>query len=317
MARIFISYKRVDKERVFKIKDQIEAALGEKCWIDLDGIESDAQFKNVIIRAINECEIVLFMYSKVHSNIIDFEKDWTMRELNFARKKNKRIVFVNLDGSPLTDEFEFDYGTQQQVDALSSSAIDRLVKDLRKWKSPSDSGKPEVGNGSTRSGDSENGVTPPPSPPTYFAKYVKYGVWLQTAVVSVILIICICLPFFAVKKTRSAILMEDILLMVTLAGMIWTTLKIKSCNLCRWSFFIWDAIAIALLCWLSSEYYDVSAGYNPKKMWWGYRRIRDLGYCCKYEVPLVVGVFGALYVIHNACVLMVMYSRVLWEKLAR
>lgn len=38
MSRIFISYKRVDKEKVFKIKDQIESALGEKCWIDFKGL---------------------------------------------------------------------------------------------------------------------------------------------------------------------------------------------------------------------------------------------------------------------------------------
>lgn len=87
MARIFISYKRADKEKVFRIKEQIESTLGEKCWIDLDGIESDAQFKNVIIRAINECEVVLFMYSQHHTKIIDFERDWTVRELNFAQKK--------------------------------------------------------------------------------------------------------------------------------------------------------------------------------------------------------------------------------------
>lgn len=133
MSRIFISYKRVDKEKVFKIKDQIESALGEKCWIDLDGIESDAQFKNVIIRAINACEIILFMYSKAHSKIVDFEKDWTVRELNFAAKKNKRIVFVNLDGSPLTDAFEFDYGTKQQVDGQSPQSLSRLNTDLKRW----------------------------------------------------------------------------------------------------------------------------------------------------------------------------------------
>ena len=46
MSRIFISYKRADKDLVFPIKDKIEAATGEKCWIDLDGIESDAQFAN-------------------------------------------------------------------------------------------------------------------------------------------------------------------------------------------------------------------------------------------------------------------------------
>lgn len=133
MNRIFISYKRVDKDNVFKIKDQIESALGEKCWIDLDGIESDSQFKNVIIKAINECEIILFMYSKAHSKIVDFEKDWTIRELNFASSKNKRIVFVNLDGSPLTDEFVFDYGTKQQIDGQSNDSLKRLVQDLAKW----------------------------------------------------------------------------------------------------------------------------------------------------------------------------------------
>lgn len=133
MHRIFISYKRVDKEQVIKIKNQIESSLKEKCWIDTDGIESDAQFKNVIIGAINKCEVVLFMYSKAHTRIFDFEKDWTVRELNFASKKNKRIVFVNLDGSNLTDTFEFDYGSKQQVDGRSDEARTRLIKDLSQW----------------------------------------------------------------------------------------------------------------------------------------------------------------------------------------
>ena len=34
MARIFISYKRTDKEKVFKIKDLIESAPGEKGYAD-------------------------------------------------------------------------------------------------------------------------------------------------------------------------------------------------------------------------------------------------------------------------------------------
>lgn len=133
MSRIFISYKRVDKVKVFKIKDQIEAALGEKCWIDLDGIESDAQFKNIIIKAINQAEVVLFMYSKEHAKITSFENDWTIRELNFAAKKDKRIVFVNIDGSPLIDIFEFDFGTKQQVDATSKVALEKLMADLQMW----------------------------------------------------------------------------------------------------------------------------------------------------------------------------------------
>ena len=61
---IFISYKRVDKQRVFEIKRLIEENTGHKCWIDIDGIESDAQFVSVILSAIKKSELFLFMYSK-------------------------------------------------------------------------------------------------------------------------------------------------------------------------------------------------------------------------------------------------------------
>ena len=96
-ARIFISYKRVDKERVFAIKDGIEQATGEKCWIDLDGIECNAQFVAKIVGAIDECEIFLFMRSKEHNNITNLETDWTIREVNYALEEHKNIVIVNLD----------------------------------------------------------------------------------------------------------------------------------------------------------------------------------------------------------------------------
>ncbi len=131
--RIFISYKRVDKERVFAIKDGIERATGEKCWIDLDGIESDAQFADVIISAINRCEVFLFMYSASHTKIVNRKKDWTIREISFAEKKDKRIVFVNIDNSPLTDWFELNFGTSQQVDATDPEKLARLHNDLCSW----------------------------------------------------------------------------------------------------------------------------------------------------------------------------------------
>jgi len=133
MKKIFISYKRVDRDKVFAIKDRIEAATGLECWIDLEGIESDAVFENVIIRAINNCEVFLFMYSQHHTQITNLEEDWTIRELSFASLKKKRIVFVNIDGSELSDIFSFRYVTKQQVDARSDEAIARLCKDIRQW----------------------------------------------------------------------------------------------------------------------------------------------------------------------------------------
>lgn len=133
MPRVFISYKRADKEKVFPLKDKIEAAIGEPCWIDLDGIESDAQFVNVIMQAIDDAEIFLFMYSKEHSCIKDYEKDWTVREINYAQDQGKRIVFINIDKTPLTKWFKFMFGLKQQVDATSQETFNAMLKDLQKW----------------------------------------------------------------------------------------------------------------------------------------------------------------------------------------
>lgn len=133
MARVFISYKRDDKKVVFPLKDKIEAAIGEPCWIDLDGIESDAQFVNVIMQAIDEADVFLFMYSKKHSQIEDYEKDWTVREITYAQDAKKRIVFINIDGTPLTKWFKFMFGLKQQVDASDPKAFNKLLEDLQKW----------------------------------------------------------------------------------------------------------------------------------------------------------------------------------------
>lgn len=62
MARIFVSYKRKDKETVFKIVRQIEEATTVKCWIDLDGIESSSQFAPVICKAIDNAEVVFYVF---------------------------------------------------------------------------------------------------------------------------------------------------------------------------------------------------------------------------------------------------------------
>lgn len=132
-APIFISYKRVDKVKVFPLRDMIINRTGIDCWIDLEGIESDAQFASVIIRAIKECEVFIFMYSRSHAAITDYENDWTIRELRFAHRQKKRIVFINLDGQELTEWFDFYYGDKQQVDATDHSRLEKLIEDLRHW----------------------------------------------------------------------------------------------------------------------------------------------------------------------------------------
>ena len=138
--RIFISYKRANKDIVFKIKDDIESNVGEKCWIDLDDIKCDANyFVDVISKSIDEADVFLFMYSKKHAEIADFENDWAIREINYAQTKKKRIIFLNLDGTLLTDWFVMMFGLKQQVDVTSTTAMSRLYSDFSKWLESKDS----------------------------------------------------------------------------------------------------------------------------------------------------------------------------------
>ena len=109
MERIFISYKRDDKEKVFPIKDYIEKNVGETCWIDLDGIESDAQFKSVIRRAVNNAVIFLFIYSNAHTKIKE-EDRWDLPLTDCAFDFVPNFVFglghsQKIAGIPI-----FDYG---------------------------------------------------------------------------------------------------------------------------------------------------------------------------------------------------------------
>ena len=132
MSKVFVSYKRVDKDKVFPLVRKMESELGVKFWIDLDGIESDEQFTDVIINAIIDCEVFLFMCSKSHENI-DPKKDWTVREINFADYNEKRIVFIDLDGCRLPNWIVFNFPQRQVTNANDKEAISRLINDIRKW----------------------------------------------------------------------------------------------------------------------------------------------------------------------------------------
>lgn len=130
--RIFISYKRVNKEPVFAIIDRIERELGVKCWVDLDGIETSAQFASKICTAIDRAEVVLFMHSSAHLDI-NYDSDWTIRELDYAHSENKHVVLVKLDDAPLKNIFKLIYGTRNNIDSRNTDQWNILMRDLRRW----------------------------------------------------------------------------------------------------------------------------------------------------------------------------------------
>lgn len=77
-------------------------------------------------------DVVLFMHSSVHLDI-DFENDWTIKELNYAHAKKKRVVLVKLDGSQLDNIFLMEYGSKNNIDSRDETQFQKLLKDLKAW----------------------------------------------------------------------------------------------------------------------------------------------------------------------------------------
>ncbi len=129
MHKIFISYSRKDYSSVVKLKDEIDLLLGKGvCWMDLTGIESDSQFVEVIINAINNSDIFLFMHSKSSE-----QSDWTRKEVMYANGKGKRLVFVKIDNTPLSDYFAFQFAGHDIIDLNDKKQKQKLLKDLAGW----------------------------------------------------------------------------------------------------------------------------------------------------------------------------------------
>ena len=125
---VFISYSRKDYKKVKNIKAELDKKFGLNCWMDLDGIESDKQFVDIIINAINRHENVLFMMSKNSMG-----SDWALKELRFAESKQKRIVLVHIDDSIMNDAFLFYYGGKDLIDWNNQIQHDKLLQDIGNW----------------------------------------------------------------------------------------------------------------------------------------------------------------------------------------
>lgn len=99
---IFISYSRTDSEIVRQIYDQLEKS-GYKCWLDVDGMFIGVSYKKVIVDAIKQSKILLFMSSQ-NSN----KSRNVVSEVSIAVEYGKKIMPVRLDMSPYSESIEYD-----------------------------------------------------------------------------------------------------------------------------------------------------------------------------------------------------------------
>lgn len=125
---IFISYSRIDKNIVFPFVKRIEQELNTTCWIDSEGIESGSQFEEVIVNAIEESNVVLFMLSDSSIN-----SKWTKREVLYAEDERKRIVPVVVDKKGLRKWFKFHFGNVDYIDINDKGQCNKLLNNLASW----------------------------------------------------------------------------------------------------------------------------------------------------------------------------------------
>ena len=124
--RIFISYSRMDLAFAESFAKRIEDEVHTVPWFDLQGIETGAQFEDVIIRAIDNCDLVLFLFSENSLN-----SPWTKKEVMYAKNIRKKIYPVVIDGTALHGWFLFEFGDINYIDYSKCEHVEKLFRDLR------------------------------------------------------------------------------------------------------------------------------------------------------------------------------------------
>ena len=122
---VFISYSRKDKDTVKLIFEQMEKA-GVKCWLDMDGMYSGVSFKKVIVDAIKQSKVLLFMSSE-NSN----KSRNVVSEVSIAVEYGKKIIPVRLDMSPYSESIEYDIINHDYV-VYNRSRLENSFNELLK-----------------------------------------------------------------------------------------------------------------------------------------------------------------------------------------
>jgi hypothetical protein len=123
LGNVFISYSRKDIERANRLKQLIEG-FGFNVWLDLVGIAAGEEWPRKITEAIKECDVVLMLISEA-----SVASEYCLKEIIFAKNKNKPIIGLRLDDVPLPDKVEFMLGDVQQI-ILSGVHLEVVASEL-------------------------------------------------------------------------------------------------------------------------------------------------------------------------------------------
>lgn len=120
MSQIFISYSRRDIDFARHFVEEVTNATGIAPWIDLKGIETGAQFTDVIVGAIDSCSVFIFLISKD-----SLDSMWVKKEVLYAKDCEKRIFPVIIDKTSPSGWFRFEFG---RIDCIAYNVPEQRSK---------------------------------------------------------------------------------------------------------------------------------------------------------------------------------------------
>ncbi len=129
---VFISYASHDAAMADLVVGQLERS-GLAGWIAPRDVVPGALYAEEIVRAINECSVVVLLLS-AHSAA----SSHVGRELERASSKNKRIITLRTDATPLPPAFEYFLSESQWIELAVGgidSACAKLVDAVGRYRS--------------------------------------------------------------------------------------------------------------------------------------------------------------------------------------
>ncbi|MEP7246500.1 MAG: TIR domain-containing protein [Gammaproteobacteria bacterium] len=119
---VYISYASPDVNAANAVVNQLEGA-GFACWIAPRNVVPGALYAEEIVRAINECSVLVLVLS-AHS----VASTHVGKELERASSKNKRILTLRIDATPLPSSFEYFLSESQWIDVAAGGLGPATVK---------------------------------------------------------------------------------------------------------------------------------------------------------------------------------------------
>ena len=259
--------------------------------MDMDGIESGTQFEDVIIRAIDQSKIVLFLLSK-HS----MESDWTKDEIRYALNTHKKVLPVNIDGSEPQGWFLFKLAGNDVIDNSDRNQREKMFNDLANW------------------------INAPRRILTHKEpNFYKFCCYLQIAVFVPLLLVACSLFFSGGVSKHTPALLSNSMLTISLLGtlvcsclVVFKKMKLPFLALCALS-----VVEILLVCLLAKQIvqYGITGPYIPYKLL-GQRHLG--GFVQRYPVKsfYFMQLFALLHIgLMCAVVFAKIKGKSLWEQL--